>query len=177
MKNFKSILFLVVVLVVIVILGYWAVVTIEPGSVSVERQKQEQLEQKNSELEEEVKRLTYEIQSLKETQVKEEETTDKPSEITPIAPLKYQNLTNDLQKLIDDNITMREKSAGSRVGTVQTFLNLYNNTSKKIDNDYGAGTKADVLNFQKAVKITADGEAGPGTFLKMIEWLKKQPNS
>src|SRR3989344_4300501 len=158
MKNFKSILFLVVVLVVIVILGYWAVVTIEPGSVSVERQKQEQLEQKNSELE-------------------EEETTDKPSEITPIAPLKYQNLTNDLQKLIDDNITMREKSAGSRVGTVQTFLNLYNNTSKKIDNDYGAGTKADVLNFQKAVKITADGEAGPGTFLKMIEWLKKQPNS
>ncbi|HYD90300.1 MAG TPA: peptidoglycan-binding domain-containing protein, partial [Flavobacterium sp.] len=83
-------------------------------------------------------------------------------------------LINELQKLIDDNIFMKEKSSGTRVGTVQTFLNLYNNTSKRVDNDYGAGTKADVIKFQKAVGLTADGEAGPNTYRKMIEWLKKQ---
>ncbi|HBB54043.1 TPA: hypothetical protein DHS24_02780 [Candidatus Nomurabacteria bacterium] len=69
---------------------------------------------------------------------------------------------------------MKEKSQGTRVGTVQTFLNIYNNTSKLVDNDYGPGTKTDVMNFQKAEGITVDGEAGPGTFRKMIEWLKKQ---
>ena len=69
---------------------------------------------------------------------------------------------------------MKEKSYGTRVGTIQTFLNIYNNTTKKVDNDYGAGTKTDVIKFQKAEKITADGEAGPSTFLKMIDWLKKR---
>lgn len=69
---------------------------------------------------------------------------------------------------------MKEKSQGTRVGTLQAFLNIYNNTSKKVDNDFGAGTKTDVINFQKAEKLLADGEAGPGTFQKMIDWLKKQ---
>ncbi|MCE9548824.1 peptidoglycan-binding protein [Candidatus Nomurabacteria bacterium] len=69
---------------------------------------------------------------------------------------------------------MKEKSRGTRVGTVQTFLNIYNGTTKKVDNDYGAGTKADVIKFQKAVGLTADGEAGPSTFAKMIDWLETQ---
>ena len=69
---------------------------------------------------------------------------------------------------------MKLKSKGTRVGTVQEFLNIYNNTSKKVDNDYGAGTKTDVVNFQKKEGLTADGEAGPTTFVKMIDWLKKQ---
>jgi peptidoglycan hydrolase-like protein with peptidoglycan-binding domain len=67
---------------------------------------------------------------------------------------------------------MKEKSQGTRVGTIQTFLNIYNNTSKKIDNDYGASTKADIIKFQKNEGLTADGGAGPSTFRKMIDWLK-----
>ncbi len=174
MENIKSVLFLVVVLIVITIIGYWAIVTLEPGDINAERQKQEQLKQQNEELEKEIKSLTNELQSLKEAQaVKEEEKSESP-EVVSTTPLKYQSLINDLQKLIDDNILMKEKSKGTRVGTVQTFLNLYNGTSKKVDNDYGANTKTDVKNFQKAVSLTADGEAGSSTFRKMIDWLKKQ---
>ncbi|KKT19097.1 MAG: hypothetical protein UW02_C0015G0001, partial [Candidatus Nomurabacteria bacterium GW2011_GWB1_43_7] len=44
---------------------------------------------------------------------------------------------------------------------------------KRVDNDYGAGTKTDVMNFQKAEGLSADGEAGPNTFLKMIDWLEE----
>jgi cell division protein FtsB len=173
MENIKSILLLVIILIAVVIIGYWAVVTLEPGNISVERQKQEQFKEENEKLQKEVQDLTDEIQSLKEAQAIEEE-QKKESETVSTTSLKYQSLINDLQKLIDDNVSMKEKSKGTRVGTVQTFLNLYNNTSKRVDNDYGASTKTAVMNFQKAVSLTADGEAGPSTFQKMIEWLKKQ---
>ncbi|PIZ53219.1 hypothetical protein COY25_03820 [Candidatus Uhrbacteria bacterium CG_4_10_14_0_2_um_filter_41_7] len=69
---------------------------------------------------------------------------------------------------------MKAKSSGTIVGVVQEFLNIYNKTSNRIDNDYGPGTQKAVTAFQKAQGITADGEAGPGTFRKMIDWLKKQ---
>ena len=69
---------------------------------------------------------------------------------------------------------MKVGSKGTRVGTVQNFLNLYNKTSKRVDNDYGKTTKTDVIAFQKAVGLTQDGETGPTTYKKMIEWLKKQ---
>lgn len=84
------------------------------------------------------------------------------------------DLVARLQKLITDNVLMKEGSRGTRVGTVQEFLNLYNKTSGGIDNDYGAGTKTKVAAFQKAVGLTADGQAGPATYQKMIDWLKKQ---
>ncbi|MBI2630677.1 peptidoglycan-binding protein [Candidatus Nomurabacteria bacterium] len=69
---------------------------------------------------------------------------------------------------------MKVGSKGTRVGTIQKFLNLYNKTSKPVDNDYGPGLKADVTAYQKAAGTTADGETGPATYKKMIEWLKKQ---
>lgn len=172
----KSIFFIVIMLIIVSLLGYWAFFTIEPGDLHANRQKQKELEQKNQELLEEIEELKDEVASLKAkevVEVPEEETDPKPT-TTVVASAKYQTLINDLQKLIDDKIFMKEKSRGSRVGTVQTFLNLYNKTSKKVDNDYGAGTKADVIKFQKAVGLTADGEAGPSTFLKMIEWLRTQ---
>ncbi|SRR3989339_282103 len=177
MKNIKYILFSIIILAVIVLLGYWAISTIEPANVHIEKQKQEELEQKNKELEQEVEELKNEIKTLQpsvEESIPQEETPEEPNIPDNTAPSKYQSLINDLQKLINDNVSMKEKSRGTRVGTVQTFLNVYNNTSKKVDNDYGAGTKMDIINFQKAEGITADGEAGPGTFSKMIDWLKKQ---
>ncbi|MBU0999326.1 peptidoglycan-binding protein [Patescibacteria group bacterium] len=69
---------------------------------------------------------------------------------------------------------MKLKSRGTRVGTVQNFLNIYNNTSDKVDNDYGTSTQKAVTAFQKDQGLNADGEAGSGTFNKMISWLKKQ---
>lgn len=179
MENLKFILISIIILIIVGVVGYWAISTIEPGSVYVEKQKQQELEQENEKLQEEIKKLTDELEDLKSGQeqliidnVNKEVEQQSTENIN--TKLKYQSLINDLQKLIDDNIYMKEKSRGTRVGTVQTFLNIYNNTSKKIDNDYGAGTKADVLKFQEAEGLTADGEAGPSTFQKMIAWLEKQ---
>src|SRR3989338_6704679 len=176
MENFKFMLVSIIILAVLALVGYWAIFTIEPGNVNVDRQKQQELEDKNKELEKEVEGLKSELgllQATKEEQVKQAEdaliaeSEKNPPATTPVSS-KYQSLINDLQKLVDDNVFMKEGSRGTRVGTIQTFLNIYNTTSKKIDNDYGAGLKTDVINFQKAVGITADGETGPTTYKKMI---------
>lgn len=183
MENLKFVLTSIIVLMLIVFVGYWAFFTIEPGDAHVDKQKQKQLEDKNEELEKEVAKLKSEIALLEKEEEETQQETQKPvtggvgleeKPLPTTSTLKYQSLINDLQKLVDDNVFMKEKSKGTRVGTLQTFLNIYNKTSKKIDNDYGAGTKKDVMAFQKAEGLTADGEAGPSTFKKMIEWLKKQ---
>ena len=54
MKNFKDILFGIIILLIVILLGYWAVVSIESGSTHVEKQKQQELEQKNKELEQKI---------------------------------------------------------------------------------------------------------------------------
>ena len=69
---------------------------------------------------------------------------------------------------------MKVGSKGTRVGTIQTFLNLYNGTSKKTDNDYGKTTKTDVANFQKKEGLSQTGETNPTVYQKMVDWLKKQ---
>ena len=172
MEKFKFTALVIITLAVVIILGYWAIITIKPANLVVERQKQAELQQQNNDLRKQVADLTDQLQTFKDTQ------TSAPVNASPSAntatALKYQILINDLQKLIDNNIFMKNGSQGTRVGTVQTFLNLYNNTSKAIDNDYGPGTIKDIINFQKAFGITADGQSGPGTFKKMIDWLKKQ---
>lgn len=84
----------------------------------------------------------------------------------------YSDLISRLQGLVDDVVLMKEGSRGTRVGTVQEFLNLYNDTTGGIDNDYGPGTKSKVAAFQKAEGLSADGQAGPNTYKKMIDWLE-----
>ncbi|MCF7831876.1 MAG: peptidoglycan-binding protein [Candidatus Pacebacteria bacterium] len=110
----------------------------------------------------------------------EEET---PNETTPVVETEtevnvssseHASLISALQKLIDDKIYMKVGSRGTRVGSVQEFLNIYHTKQVRADNDYGAGTKTRVAEFQKAVGVTADGETGPQTYQKMIDWLKKQ---
>ncbi|HRH31623.1 MAG TPA: peptidoglycan-binding domain-containing protein, partial [Candidatus Paceibacterota bacterium] len=73
-------------------------------------------------------------------------------------------------KLIDDNVLMKKGSRGTRVGTVQKFLVEYG-IKLSIDNDYGDSVVAAVKKFQSEQKLSADGQAGPGTYKKMIEWL------
>lgn len=92
---------------------------------------------------------------------------------TPSATGEHAELKSALQKLIDDNVLMKEGSKGTRVGTVQEFLNIYNGTDSKKDNDFGATTTSQVKAFQKAEGLSADGQAGPGTYKKMIDWLDK----
>lgn len=87
---------------------------------------------------------------------------------------EYSDLISDLQKLVDDNVLMKNGSRGTRVGIVQEFLNIYNGTDSKVDNDYGGTTETLVKKFQSENGLTSDGQTGPNTYKKMIEWLSKQ---
>jgi len=183
MENFKFLLSSIIALMVLGLVGYWAIFTIEPGSEHVSKEKQKELQEKNEILTEEITELKNELRLLEgsepQTPVVNTPTPTPTSKPTPTTPApatssRHQTLINELQKLIDDKVVMKEKSRGTRVGTLQNFLNLYNNTTKRVDNDYGKGTVADVKAFQKAEGLTADGETGPTTYSKMIEWLRKQ---
>jgi len=87
---------------------------------------------------------------------------------------EFEDLKQKIQKLIDDNVLMKNGSRGTRVGTVQEFLNLYNGTDSRIDNDFGNTTENQVKVFQRAEGLNADGQTGLSTYRKMIEWLSKQ---
>ncbi|MEK7071637.1 MAG: bZIP transcription factor, partial [Patescibacteria group bacterium] len=119
MENFKVVMFSVITLLILLLGGYWAVATMEPGSTHVDKQKQKELEQANEELTKEVEKLKSELRLLQPT---EEPDQIVPKEETPkpVISSKYQSLINDLQKLVDDNVFMKEKSRGTRVGTLQT---------------------------------------------------------
>ena len=181
MEKFKFALFSLVSLTLFVLVGYWAVTTMQSGSEHINNQKIKELETENEELKKEVEELQDGLALLQPETT--DETVEEPQIEEPAPPVKkpapattYKNQTliNELQKLVDDNVYMKLKSNGTRVGTVQKFLNIYNKTSNRIDNDYGASTKTAIAAFQKAEGLSADGEAGPGTFKKMIDWLKKQ---
>lgn len=186
MENFKFILVSLIVLLGVGTLGYWAVKTIEPSNIHVYKAKIENLTEQNTDLAKQVTELQNQVETYQAGQavttaqttpaepavdLEEKPITPTPKP-TPTTSSKNQALINDLQKLVDDKIYMKQGSQGTRVGTVQTFLNIYLKTSKKIDNDFGATMKKDVMTFQKAQGLTQDGETGPNTYTKMITWLK-----
>lgn len=191
MENFRFTLFTIFVIVLLGGAGYWAFTTIESGSSHIDRELQNKLVQENKTLTDENYQLKRQIILLTEekAQAVEEDqaiqkpevvaTTEvpkkeeaKPTTTTTTTVSKNQTLINELQKMVDNNTNLKLKSQGTAVGTVQKFLNIYNNTSNRVDNDYGATTVTLVKKFQKAQGLTDDGQAGPGTFKKMITWLK-----
>lgn len=174
MDKLKFALYSIVVLALVGILGYWAIVTIKSGSEFAATQKIGELQGQNEDLTKQVADLTQQLNSA-QAQVANLTPAPTPSVTAPTkSTYKNQTLINQLQQLVTDNINMKLKSTGTRVGTIQNFLNIYNNTSNKIDNDYGASTVKAVAAFQKAQGLTSDGQAGVSTFNKMISWLEKQ---
>lgn len=188
MENLKFTLFSIVIIISLGLGGYWAFSTIESGSTHVDVQKQKELKQKNIDLEKQVADLNRQVglfQATQDVQAQQNQdildsqvrgvttptTLTKTTNLPTITVSKNQSLINDLQKLVDGNIFLKNKSQGPAVGALQKFLNIYNNTSNKIDNDYGVSTATAVKNFQKDLGLTIDGETGPSTFKKMISWL------
>lgn len=101
-----------------------------------------------------------------------EEPVEEPAQEEGSVPDPYVELAAALQKLIDDKVLMDNGSRGTRVGTLQQFLNVYEGKTGGVDNDYGPGTKEKVRAFQRDQGLTADGQAGPNTYQKMIDYLK-----
>jgi len=189
MEKLKFALFSLVTLSLLGLLGYWSVVTLQSGTESKTSQKIAALERENQDLKDKAEELRKELSLLQQETPKSNEmegivapnsaaVVKAPSTTTTttttVTTYKNQDLIDALQKLEGGNVNLKLKSGGAQVGTVQKFLNIYNKTSNKVDNDYGEATKAAVMDFQKDTGLSADGEAGPGTFRKMIDWLKKQ---
>ncbi|MCB9809345.1 peptidoglycan-binding protein [Candidatus Nomurabacteria bacterium] len=108
--------------------------------------------------------------ALEATTSGQEETTSSSSSTSS----EHAELVRRLNGLIQDEIYMKVGSRGTRVGTVQEFLNIYLDAQSGVDNDFGPGTKTRVEQFQKTEGLTADGQPGPATYQAMIDWLNKQ---
>tara|TARA_B100001179_G_C18545948_1_gene383814 strand:- start:98 stop:637 length:540 start_codon:yes stop_codon:yes gene_type:complete len=104
----------------------------------------------------------------------DEEETQTPSQSSGTLTATEKELVSALERLISDQIYMKVGSRGTRVGTVQKFLDYYfPDKTVSTDNDYGPGTKTLVEQFQAAEGLTADGQAGPNTYQKMIDVIKE----
>lgn len=83
------------------------------------------------------------------------------------------DLIDDLQKIVDADIIMKSGSNGTRVGSVQKFLDLYFSDKDVVaDNDFGPGTTRLVKEFQTKELNGGDGRVGPNTLKEMIKWLE-----
>jgi murein L,D-transpeptidase YcbB/YkuD len=180
MENIKFGLFSIIILVLLLFVGYWAFKNMESGSSHLANQELKNLKQENEDLKMEITSLKNQVTileskiTIEKVPVEVETIKEEPKDTTPepVVAVKNQSLINELQKLVDGNIYMKKGSQGPRVGTIQQFLNLYNKTSNRIDNDYGPGMEASIKKFQTAEKLSADGQVGPNTYKKMIDWLK-----
>lgn len=94
------------------------------------------------------------------------------SQVTKKLSAEEKVLKEKLENLIADNINMKQGSRGTRVETVQDFLNRYFDTDNTVDGDYGPGTLTNVKKFQELEGLGADGLAGKNTYQKMIEILE-----
>jgi hypothetical protein len=181
MENFKFTLFSIFILVLVVLAGYWGFSTIESGTAHVENKEKKALQQENEALKKENEELknqiaSLEVQNLGEagvSEISEVEPTEGSETSNPTVS-KHQDLINELQKMINDNVVLKKGSKGTRVGTIQKFLNVYNNTSNRVDNDYGAKTIEALKKFEVEQKLVVTEEIGKNTFQFMINWLEKQ---
>ena len=179
-------LFTALVLAGFGLLLFWAITSIQTGAENKSEATISALREENEDLKKEVLVLKNNVALLEEKVAKadvsgtvqgapvveEKPKVEKPAPTTKT--YKNQALIDELEKLVKANAYLKLGSQGGGVGSVQKFLNVYNKTSNKIDNDYGASTKTAVAAFQKKEGLTADGEVGVGTLKKMIAWLKSQ---
>jgi len=171
MERFRFTIFLIIIAVLVILAGYWAFSNIESGADHVANQRIKELEKENKDLKKEIDQL---LTQIPEEVVEEEVTEEIVEPELQEESSKYQDVIGELENMIDAKITLKKGSKGAYVGTVQKFLNIYNNTSNRADNDYGAKTIAAVKDFEQKEKLIITEEIGPKTFQVMIDWLKKQ---
>jgi hypothetical protein len=170
LETIKANLLITIFFAALFVGGYWAVVSIQKSPEEFDRQ----------EVDVSPIIVSEPIGSGGQTSSQASGVVETPVETPPQTPAEgqssssFSSLIGGLQKLVDDNVLMKSGSRGSRVGVVQEFLNIYTGVDARVDNDYGPGTETRVRNFQRENGLTADGQAGPNTYRKMIEWLNKQ---
>lgn len=167
MESFKANLIIFIIIASMAFLGYWAVGGLKAATdslVSNTNTTEDVVPIPVSNIEEEKKDAPV----VEESESPEEVEVSSSSGVTG----EYANLILDLEDLIDDNVLMKKGSRGTRVGTVQEFLVEYG-INMSVDNDYGDATVNAVREFQREQGLSADGQTGPNTYRKMIDWLKQ----
>lgn len=159
MESFKGNILILLFAAAVIGVGYWAIISLNATNTTLAGEY---------EIADVGPMVESDALSYTPTPIPEEE-IDVPVP-TPVEPEKPTGLAGELQKLVDDNVLMKKGSRGTRVGTIQKFLIEYG-IKMTADNDYGDSTVAAVKKFQTDQKLSADGQAGPGTYRKMIEWL------
>lgn len=171
MTNRQFHVFLGVLMLVFAGLGYWSYRTID-------------FTPSESDSADTVPQVLVQAQPIESTDVETShpaEQTPKPPVETPKPaedvsqkpiPAKYADLGARLSKLISDKIVMKDTSYGTRVGTIETFMNVYDGGNTKVVNKYSSELITRVKKFQTEMKIQSDGLGDPETYQKMIDWLK-----
>lgn len=95
-----------------------------------------------------------------------------PVTTTTTTTSQHADLIANLQTMIDDKVVLKAGNKGPQVGTIQTFLNIYNKTTTKVDNDFGPSLTAAVKTYQGKNGLPTTGQVAEKTLTKMIEWLK-----
>jgi len=71
-----------------------------------------------------------------------------------------------------ENMSIKQGENSRRVSLLQAILNVIFTGSVKADGDFGPGTLAVVMRYQKAMGLTADGIVGPATITMLIADIK-----
>lgn len=152
--------------------GYWALTSLDSG-VSYTRDQIVEDVQVATVPDEQVNAVNNETILVVDETPSESNPESQPEPEKPTVS-DHQDLIDSLQKLVDDNVSMDSGANGSRVGTVQKFLEIYfSDRTVSIDNDFGPTTKGLVKEFQQKELNGGDGRVGPNTLKAMIEYLKK----
>jgi hypothetical protein len=170
MESFKGNFIIFVFTAVLLLLGYWAFASINSTNTSIIEDSIVSSDVGPVVTSGSVAYIPEVKEPVVETPAVVETEPEKPT--TEVSANKNSKLIAELQGLIDDKVLMKKGSRGTRVGTVQKFLNEYG-IKVPVDNDYGDTTVNAVKKFQTEQKISADGQTGEGTYKKMIEWLEK----
>ena len=164
-SSFWMYLFFILFLGVLGLFGYGAYTLLSNPAHYAEEVCQKQREQKNAP-------DTDTSSDLKTVTPPTEKVVSNESQETKTTPSVTVGLPGKIEDLISRNITLKQGSRGSDVGTIQEFMNQYYKRNDKVDNDFGPGLTALVKKFQASQKLPSTGQVAARTLGAMKNLAK-----
>ena len=90
--------------------------------------------------------------------------------VGPLGGRSSGTVTDDLAKVRQNAVTLKEGSSGAAVAGVQTMLNKLTLNGMPVSGVYDSRTTEAVKDYQRSHGLTADGKVGP----KTLEWMEAE---
>lgn len=163
MKSFGFTLLSLLIIVALIIGGYFAVTSLKSPASYVDAKT------------EKIGDLRQVVTDTGPRAIPEGTETPAPEPVvtTPPPADTSSDLQTNIQKLADAQTVLKIGAKGASVGYIQEFMNLYFKKTAKVDGDFGKTTETNVKTFQGQNKITQTGQVGPQTLKAMVAWLEK----